>query len=46
MKKQEYKKKTWTKPSIHALSIKKDTFSGTVHGVENAGKYPGPPAKS
>ena len=45
MKKQEYKKKTWTKPSINALSIKKDTFSGTVSGSELAGKD-GPPTKS
>ncbi len=38
MKKQEYKKKIWTKPLVHALSIKKDTFSGTEFGPEGAGK--------
>ena len=45
MKKQEYKKKTWTKPSINALSIKKDTFGGNGTGAEEAGKK-GPPTKS
>ena len=45
MKKQEYKKKTWTKPSVHALSIKRDTFGGNGIGVEEAGKE-GPPTKS
>jgi hypothetical protein len=45
MKKQEYKRKIWTKPSIHVLSIKKDTFSGSGTGAEKAGKW-GPPTKS
>jgi hypothetical protein len=38
MDKQTYKKKAWTKPVIHALSIKKDTFSGSHSGPEGAGK--------
>jgi hypothetical protein len=44
MKRQEYKKKAWVKPAIHALSIKKDTFSGSGVGAEGAGKA-GPPKK-
>jgi hypothetical protein len=42
MKKQEYKKKTWIKPVVHVLSIKKDTFSGSGVGAERAQKA-GPP---
>lgn len=38
MKKQDYKKKVWIKPAVHALSIKKDTFSGSGLGAEGAGK--------
>jgi len=34
MKKQDYKKKAWVKPAVHALSIKKDTFSGSASGPE------------
>jgi hypothetical protein len=45
MKKQEHKKKTWVKPVVKALSIRKDTFSGTGEGAEKAGKA-GPPVKS
>ncbi len=42
MKKSDYKKKAWTKPAVHALSIRKDTFSGSQTGPEGAGKG-GPP---
>jgi len=45
MKKKEYKKKIWVRPSVNTLSIKKDTFSGSGTGVEEAGKW-GPPIKS
>jgi hypothetical protein len=38
MKKQDNKKKVWAKPAVHSLSIKKDTFSGSQYGNENAGK--------
>lgn len=44
MKKLELNKKAWTKPAVHALSIKKDTFSGSSSGPEGAGKA-GPPTK-
>jgi hypothetical protein len=44
MKTTDNKKKTWAKPIVHALSIKKDTFSSTGTGVEGAGKA-GPPSK-
>ena len=37
MKKQENKKKVWTKPAVHALSIKKDTFSGSSPSHESQG---------
>jgi hypothetical protein len=43
MKKQEIKKKVWTKPLVQALSIKKDTFSGSTNGPEGAGKSVIPP---
>ena len=43
VKKQENKKKVWTKPVVHTLNIKKDTFSGSVWGNENAGKTKNPP---
>lgn len=42
MNKKDNLKKPWTKPAVHTLSIKKDTFSGSVTGAENAGKA-GPP---
>jgi hypothetical protein len=29
------KKKTWVKPEVALLDIKKDTFSGSVYGNEN-----------
>lgn len=45
MKKQDYKKKTWIKPVVHYLIIKKDTFSGSGTGPEGADKW-GPPIKS
>mgnify|MGYP006954408941 CR=1 FL=1 len=36
-------KKIWVKPEVHALSIKKDTFSGSQLGKEspqdNTGAY-------
>ena len=35
MKTQESKKKVWTKPVVNALSIKKDTFSGSGYGAED-----------
>jgi hypothetical protein len=38
MKKQDTKKKVWAKPAIHALSIRKDTFSGSKTGPEGASK--------
>ena len=38
-------KKTWLKPTIHSLNIKKDTFGATSGtGAEQAGKA-GPPKK-
>jgi hypothetical protein len=42
MKKQDHKKKVWTKPVVHTLNIKKDTFSGSGVGAEFAQKA-GPP---
>jgi hypothetical protein len=44
MKTQETVKKTWTKPAIQVLNIKKDTFSGSGVGAEKANKA-GPPKK-
>jgi hypothetical protein len=44
MKKQDNKKKVWSRPEIHVLNIKKDTFSGSGTGAEKAGKG-GPPKK-
>ena len=38
MKKSEPKKKQWVRPEVALLSIKKDTFSGSIYGNENAGK--------
>jgi len=46
MKNQDHKKKSWNKPVINILSIKKDTFGGTGYGAENDSKSPNPPAKS
>jgi hypothetical protein len=37
-------KRTWTKPAIQVLNIKKDTFSGSGVGAEKATKK-GPPKK-
>lgn len=44
MKRRDYKKKTWLKPAVNKLSIKKDTFSGSGTGPEGDGKW-GPPIK-
>jgi hypothetical protein len=38
MGKKELKKKVWIKPLVQALSIKKNTFSGSDYGPEGAGK--------
>ena len=43
MKTPEAEKKVWIKPEVHALSISKDTFSGSTTGPEGAEHY-GPPA--
>jgi len=45
MKTQENKKKVWSKPIVHSLNIKKDTFSGSGTSKEAPGnpttdKYP------
>jgi len=45
MNKQVKSKKVWARPEVKVLNIKKDTFSGTGSGAENAGKW-GPPVKS
>ena len=37
-------KKAWMRPSVHILSITRDTFSGSGGGAEKAGKA-GPPKK-
>ena len=37
MQKQEHKKKLWTRPVVHTLNIKKDTFSGASYGNEKSG---------
>jgi len=34
MKKRDFIKKAWIKPELNALSIKKDTFSGSGIGAE------------
>jgi hypothetical protein len=44
MKTPDNKKKTWAKPAVHVLNIKKDTFSGSISGAEGANKG-GPPKK-
>jgi len=44
MKTKILNKKAWAKPAVHSLSIRKDTFSGSVDGPEGAGKK-GPPIK-
>jgi len=44
MKKQDNKKKVWSRPEVHVLNIKKDTFSGSGSGGEGAAKG-GPPKK-
>jgi len=38
MKQSEPKKKAWSRPIVHTLNIKKDTFSGSKSGPEGAGK--------
>jgi len=35
MKKSDSKKKLWTKPEVHILNIRKDTFGGGSYGNEN-----------
>lgn len=40
MKKEELKKKEWSKPEVKSLSIKKETASGAGTGVENPQKRP------
>lgn len=37
MKKSEPKKKTWSKPEVIMLNIKKDTFGGSGNGAETGG---------
>jgi len=44
MKKQDSNKKRWITPFVSTLNIKKDTFSGSGSGPEDAGKD-GPPTK-
>lgn len=38
MNTQGYKKKVWAKPTVQILNIKKDTFSGSGSGAEEATK--------
>ena len=38
MKKKDIKKKIWSRPEVHVLNIKKDTFSGSGNGAEDATK--------
>lgn len=45
MKQSEPKKKAWSRPEVHTLSIKKDTFSGSGTGPEGATRV-GPPIKT
>lgn len=40
----EYRGRPWIKPKVSSLIIGRDTFSGSVNGVEIAGKS-GLPAK-
>ena len=44
MKTPDTSKKAWIRPSVHTLSITRDTFSGSGVGAEKAGKV-GPPSK-
>ncbi len=44
MKTKIQNKKVWMKPAIHSLSIRKDTFGGSINGPEGGGKK-GPPVK-
>ncbi len=37
MKQSEPKKKTWSKPEVIMLNIKKDTFGGSGNGAEDGG---------
>jgi hypothetical protein len=45
MKKPEYKKKTWEKPVVKTLSIRKDTFSATSIAGPEPGWSGEPPYK-
>ncbi len=38
MKASDTNKKVWVKPEVHVLNIKKDTFSGSGRGAEDATK--------
>ncbi len=45
MENSDSKKKPWTKPEVHVLNIKKDTFGGGSYGDEQVtgkGKIPTP----
>lgn len=35
MKKKFSKKKVWSKPEVHVLNIKRDTFNGSGNGTES-----------
>ena len=41
MKTSDTKKKVWSKPEVHVLKIKKDTFSGSGGGGETGGATKG-----
>ncbi|MBE0655044.1 MAG: hypothetical protein IH594_14680 [Bacteroidales bacterium] len=43
MKAQKSKKKSWKKPAIQTLKVRKDTSGGISIGPEGAGNYFGPP---
>jgi hypothetical protein len=45
MKTVQNKKKSWVKPAVQTLNIKRDTFAGSQGGSEAGGKRPGPPSK-
>jgi hypothetical protein len=34
MNKRSIRKKNWAKPSVHVLSVRKDTFSGSLFQAE------------
>ena len=47
MKKEKQKKKTWEKPLVHSLKIRRDTFGATDFGAEGAaGGFKAIPKKS